>query len=438
MNDDTLDAVIKLFREQGSDHWFTDDPASYLGDACVCPSCGSHNLKADRDILDVWWDSGVSHTAVCRHRDYLAFPADVYLEGSDQHRGWFMSALMTSVGAYGVAPYKAVISQGFTLDEYGRKMSKSLGNVIDPNVECDKRGADILRLWVASVDTSVDVPCGPKILNQVGDAYRKLRNTIRFLLGELEGQFDPATQAVPVDQLLPYDRLALARMCQVHDQVSAAYAAYDFNTVYRTIYDYVVTELSNAYLNATKDRTYCGGADSYERRSAQTVWAQILSMLVHDLQPILAYTCDEAMAYMPEALCDGQEFAALLDWYQAPMAAAEYEPLLKAYEVLDEARAAFTKAYEAALTDGTITEKTTQAAAAHLTLPADTLALLGEGFDLAEVFVCSTVEAAAGDEVACEVHPAAGEKCPRCWNWRELGEDGLCDRCHDVMADFEG
>ena len=440
MNDDTLDAVIELFREKGSDAWFTDDPASYLGDACTCPKCGGHNLKPDRDILDVWWDSGVSHTAVCRHRG-LGFPADVYLEGSDQHRGWFMSALMTSVGAYGQAPYKAVISQGFTLDGQGRKMSKSLGNVIDPNAECDKRGADILRLWVSSVDTSNDVPCDGKILDQVGDAYRKIRNTIRFLLGELEGQFDPATQGVPTDELLPYDRLALARLCQVHDQVSAAYAEYNFNVVYRTIYDYVVTELSNAYLNATKDRTYCGGFDSLERRSAQTVWAQILSMLVHDLQPILSYTCDEALAFMPECLREGQQFAALLDWYQAPMAAAEYEPLLAAYAALDEVRAAFTKAYEDAQAAGVVTEKTAQAARATLTLPAETLAALQAGgvdaATVAEVFVCAQVELAAGDELAVVVEPAHGEKCPRCWNWRELGEDGLCDRCHDVMAELE-
>jgi len=214
MNDATLDKVITLFREKGSDAWFTDDPASYLGDACTCPACGSHDLKANPDILDVWWDSGVSHTAVCRHRGYLKFPADMYLEGSDQHRGWFMSSLMTSVGAYGVAPYKSVVSQGFTLDGQGRKMSKSLGNVIDPNGECDTRGADVLRLWVASVDTSTDVPCDSMILDHVGEAYRKIRNTFRFLLGEIEGQFDPATDAVATADLLPYDRLVLAHLCE--------------------------------------------------------------------------------------------------------------------------------------------------------------------------------------------------------------------------------
>ena len=439
MNDDTLDAVIKLFHEKGSDAWFTDAPESYLGDACVCPKCGGHHLKANRDILDVWWDSGVSHTAVCRHRDNLEFPADMYLEGSDQHRGWFMSSLMTSVGAYGVAPYKSVVSQGFTLDGQGRKMSKSLGNVIDPNKECDTRGADILRLWVTSVDTSNDIPCDGTILDHVGEAYRRFRNTLRFLLGEIEGQFDPATDAVPYDELLPYDKLTLARLCQVHDQVSAAYESYRFNVVYRTLYDYVITELSNGYLNATKDRVYCGEKNGFERRSALTVWAQILSMLVHDLQPILVYTTDEVMAYLPASLRDGQEYAALLDWYQAPWTAEEYEPYLAAYDAVVEARAAFTKAYEAAVADGTLTEKTTQAARATLTAPVELHDLLaGElGCDLAEPFVCSEVEFAQGEELACSVEPAHGEKCPRCWNFRELGEDGLCPRCHDAVAALE-
>ena len=436
MNDDTLDAVIELFRTKGSDAWFTDDPASYLGQSCVCPKCGGHHLKANSDILDVWWDSGVSHTAVCRHRDNLEFPADMYLEGSDQHRGWFMSSLMTSVGAYGVAPYKSVVSQGFTLDGQGRKMSKSLGNVIDPNKECDSRGADILRLWVTSVDTSNDIPCDGTILDHVGEAYRRFRNTLRFLLGEIEDQFDPATDAVPYDELLAYDKLALARLCQVHDQVSVAYESYRFNVVYRTLYDYVIGDLSNGYLNATKDRVYCGEKNGFERRSALTVWAQILSMLVHDLQPILVYTTDEVMSYLPESLRDGQTFAALLDWYQAPWTAETYERYLGVYDAVVEARAAFTKAYEEALAADTLAEKTTQAARATLSAPAETYELLAGdlGCDLAEPFVCSEVELAQGDELTCSVEPAHGEKCPRCWNFRELGEDGLCERCGHAVA----
>ena len=250
-----------------------------------------------------------------------------------------------------MAPYKSIVSQGFTLDGQGRKMSKSLGNVIDPNKECDTRGADVLRLWVALVDTSTDVPCDDTILDHVGDAYRKIRNTFRFLLGEIENQFDPATQGVPVSELTAYDRITLAHMCEVHDTVARAYEGYRFNVVFRTLYDYV-TELSNGFLNATKDRVYCGATNSPERRSAQTTWAYILSMLIHDFQPILVYTTDEVMPHLPASMRDNQEHAALLDWYQAPMAADEYEPLLKAHKALAEARGAFTKAYEEAGSGG--------------------------------------------------------------------------------------
>jgi len=314
-------------------------------------------------------------------------------------------------------------------------MSKSLGNVIDPNKVCDERGADILRLWVASVDTSTDVPCDDTILSHVSDAYRKIRNTIRFLLGELEGQFDLATDGLPKDQLLPFDQLALARMCEVHDQVSEAYETYRFNQVYRALYDYV-TEISNGYLNATKDRTYCGVPGSVERRSAQTVWSYILSMLVHDLQPILVFTTDEAMQYLPESLKDGQTYAALLDWFRAPLGKDEYETLLATSKALGEARDAFTKAYEEAQAADKLAEKSTQAARAELTVDHEAYQLLTalDGLDLAEAFVCSDVCLHEGEETSCEVLPAKGEKCPRCWNWRELGEDGLCDRCHDAVA----
>ena len=435
VNDATLDAVIALFRSKGSDCWFTDDPASYLGDACVCPKCGGHHLKANKDILDVWWDSGVSHTAVCKHRDNLEFPADMYLEGSDQHRGWFMSSLMTSVGAYGTAPYKAVVSQGFTLDGQGRKMSKSLGNVIDPNKECDTRGADVMRLWVSSVDTSNDVTCDGEILSHVGEAYRKIRNTLRFLLGEIEGRFDPATDAVATEELAGYDKLALARLCQVHEIVTEAYEGYRFNVVYRNLYDYV-TELSNGYLNATKDRVYCGQVDGHDRRSALTVWAQILSMLVHDLQPILVFTCDEVMAFLPESMRDGQTRAALLDWFEAPWSAEEASALLSAYNQLATARDAFTKAFEEAKEAGVVTEGTSQAAFATLTLPADAATALAD-VDLAEVFVCAAVEVVSGEGFSCTVAPAKGEKCPRCWNVRELGGNAnhphVCERCGDVL-----
>jgi isoleucyl-tRNA synthetase len=440
MNDDTLDAVIKLFHEHGSDAWYTQDPASYLGDACVCPACGGHHLVPDKDILDVWWDSGVSHTAVLRYREELRFPADLYLEGSDQHRGWFQSSLLTSLGAYSCPPFKAVMTQGFTLDGQGRKMSKSLGNVIDPNTGADSMGADIIRLWVASTDTSQDMACDQDILSHVGDAYRRFRNTFRFLLGELEGQFDPATQALPLDELTSYDQLVLARATQVHQTVTKAYEQYRFNVVFRTLYDFVITELSNGYLNATKDRMYCDAATSKERLSAQTTWAELLSMLVRDLQPILAFTCDEVMAYLPASLREGKEYAALLSWYHAPYEdatrAADLESLLASYQALLEVRAAYTKAYDQAISDGTVSEKTTSATAARVSAPASIIEALTAAAapNMAEVLVCSSVTFEPAEELSVAVTPATGEKCPRCWNWRELGEDGLCDRCHDVIA----
>ncbi|SCH97890.1 Isoleucine--tRNA ligase [uncultured Collinsella sp.] len=439
MNDATLDAVIALFKEKGSDAWFTDAPEEYLGEACVCPKCGGHHLKADRDILDVWWDSGVSWKAVCENREELEYPADMYLEGSDQHRGWFQSSLLTSVGANGVAPYKAVVSQGFTLDGQGRKMSKSLGNVIDPNKVCDEMGADIIRLWVASVDTSTDVAIDHEILARTSDAYRRFRNTFRFLLGELEGQFEPETDGVPFSDLTALDQLMVARLTQVQAEVDAAYAGYEFNRAYRVLYDFVVTELSNVYLDALKDRLYCEKPGSLARRSAQTVLAELLSMLLRDLQPILAFTCDEVMAYAPAGCRGGETYAAMLDWYQAPISveeANEYSEVLTAALTL---RGAVTKALEDARTAGTFTKS--QEVRISATVPSSDFALLtGErGIDLAEFFIVSEValmenEDAEDDGITVTVDAARGERCDRCWNYREDtgvhgGHEHICSRC---------
>lgn len=439
MNDATLDAVIALFKEKGSDAWFTDEPEEYLGEACVCPKCGGHHLKADRDILDVWWDSGVSWKAVCENREELEYPADMYLEGSDQHRGWFQSSLLTSVGANGVAPYKAVVSQGFTLDGQGRKMSKSLGNVIDPNKVCDEMGADIIRLWVASVDTSTDVAIDHEILARTSDAYRRFRNTFRFLLGELEGQFEPETDGVPFSDLTALDQLMVARLTQVQAEVDAAYAGYEFNRAYRVLYDFVVTELSNVYLDALKDRLYCEKPGSLARRSAQTVLAELLSMLLRDLQPILAFTCDEVMAYAPAGCRGGETYAAMLDWYQAPISveeANEYSEVLTAALTL---RGAVTKALEDARTAGTFTKS--QEVRVSATVPSSDFALLtGErAIDLAEFFIVSEValtknEDAEDDGITVTVEAARGERCDRCWNYREdTGVHGehehICSRC---------
>ena len=438
MNDATLDAVIKLFHEKGSDAWFTDAPESYLGEACVCPKCGGHHLKADKDILDVWWDSGVSWKAVCEYRPELEYPADVYLEGSDQHRGWFQSSLLTSVGANGHAPYKAVVSQGFTLDGQGRKMSKSLGNVIDPNKVCDEMGADIIRLWVASVDTSSDVSIDHEILARTSDAYRRFRNTLRFLLSELEGQFEPETDGVAFADLLPLDKLMVARLTQVQAEVDDAYSCYEFPRAYRALYDFVVTELSNVYLDALKDRLYCEKPGSLERRSAQTVLAELFSMLMRDLQPILSYTVDEAMAYAPAGCVDHQKYAALLDWYKSPITVDEANEFEGVLEASLELRSAVTKALEDARSAGTFTKS--QQVRVKAVVPAEMYALLtgDKAVDLAEFYIVSDVELTQGEELSVAIEAAEGECCDRCWNYRTTvgeynGHAHICKRCADAL-----
>ena len=438
MNDATLDKVIELFREKGSDAWFTDAPESYLGEACVCPKCGGHHLKADKDILDVWWDSGVSWKAVCEYRPELEYPADVYLEGSDQHRGWFQSSLLTSVGANGHAPYKAVVSQGFTLDGQGRKMSKSLGNVIDPNKVCDEMGADIIRLWVASVDTSSDVSIDHEILARTSDAYRRFRNTLRFLLSELEGQFEPETDGVAFADLLPLDKLMVARLTQVQAEVDDAYSCYEFPRAYRALYDFVVTELSNVYLDALKDRLYCDKPGSLERRSAQTVLAELFSMLMRDLQPILSYTVDEAMAYAPAGCVDHQKYAALLDWYKSPITIDEANEFEGVLEASLELRSAVTKALEDARSAGTFTKS--QQVRVKAVVPAEMYALLtgDKAVDLAEFYIVSAVELTQGEELSVAIEAAEGECCDRCWNYRTTvgeynGHAHICERCANAL-----
>ena len=336
----------------------------------------------------------------------LEYPADVYLEGSDQHRGWFQSSLLTSVGANGHAPYKAVVSQGFTLDGQGRKMSKSLGNVIDPNKVCDEMGADIIRLWVASVDTSSDVSIDHEILARTSDAYRRFRNTLRFLLSELEGQFEPETDGVAFADLLPLDKLMVARLTQVQAEVDDAYSCYEFPRAYRALYDFVVTELSNVYLDALKDRLYCDKPGSLERRSAQTVLAELFSMLMRDLQPILSYTVDEAMAYAPAGCVDHQKYAALLDWYKSPITVDEANEFEGVLEASLELRSAVTKALEDARSAGTFTKS--QQVRVKAVVPAEMYALLtgDKAVDLAEFYIVSDVELTQGEELSVAIEAA--------------------------------
>lgn len=439
----TFDAVIELFRTEGADAWYSKEPKDYLPADTCCPCCGAgvQDLSPEKDVLDVWWESGVSHTSVCEARSYLQRPADVYLEGSDQHRGWFQSSLLTSVAAYGIPPYKNVISCGFTLDKDGKKMSKSLGNVIDPADVVAKQGADVLRLWVGSVDYSQDVSIGEEILDRTGDAYRRIRNAWRYLLSNL---YDFSNDDfVTADEMLEIDKWAMARLMELTEKVTGYYDSYTFHAVYHAWYDFIAA-FNSEYFDPIKDRLYSSAAKSVERRSAQSVLANMLEAMVRQLAPILTFTADEVWEEYPEGLRQENrpESIQLAGWpaqedFVPQIPAEERAELLSAYQTVMEARAVASKAMEENKASLGVTKS--QEVALLITAPAEQLAVLkarGEEV-LAELMIVSKLELAEGPELAAEVSVAPGEKCPRCWYARELGEDGLCPRCHEVVEAFE-
>ena len=446
-NEATFDAVIKLFYEEGADAWFTKKPSEYLPHGTHCEKCGCTELVPEKDILDVWWESGVTHTSVLRHRadEGLVFPADMYLEGSDQHRGWFQSSLLTSVGAYGCAPYKNILSCGFTVDEQGRKMSKSLGNGVDPADVTSKYGADVLRLWVASADYAQDVSISDNILKQVSDAYRRFRNTFRFLLGNLSDFDDQKDAVTDWSALEPIDQYMMAKTAKLLSDVEEAYDAFKFNGVYRAVYDFV-NDLSSVYMDVTKDRLYSEAPNSPRRRAVQTVLMNILEVLVRVLSPILSFTADEVWEHYPEAMRNREgrvDNVQLAGWpHRAdfvpalPGKDAEAQ-VLSAFGGALEVRDVVTKALEDARAAKVINKS--QEAAVVVTAPQATLDALA-AFDTAvfeELFIVSGVSFAAGEELSCEVKPAEGEKCPRCWNYRQLGGNAnhphVCARCGEAL-----
>ena len=440
----TFDAVIDLFYREGADAWFTRKPAEYLPADTCCEHCGAgvEALAPEKDILDVWWESGVTHQSVLRHRadEGLTWPADMYLEGSDQHRGWFQSSLLTSVGAYGEAPYKSVMHCGFTVDENGEKMSKSKGNGIDPKEVTDKFGADVLRLWVSSVDYSQDVRISPAILKQVSDAYRRIRNTFRFLLGNLE-DFDD-TKCVSWEELEPVDRYVMVELADLLKEVEQAYDEYHFHYVYRTVYNYV-DDLSGVYMDITKDRLYSEAADSVRRRAVQTVLMNILEVLVRVMAPILTFTTDEVWEHYPTAIRNREgrpENVQLAGWPELsdfmPNLPATAREEFEAFKEVLALRETVTKALEDARNAGEIVKS--QEADVAITLPTEELAKVAgyapEVFE--ELFIVASVTFAEG-EAAVAVTKSAHEKCPRCWNYRSLGANAnhpaVCQRCGDVL-----
>lgn len=444
----TFDAVINLFYTEGADAWFTKKPAEYLPEGTKCEKCGCTELVPEKDILDVWWESGVSHTSVCKHRasEGLHFPADMYLEGSDQHRGWFQSSLLTSVGAYGVPPYKSVMHCGFTVDEQGRKMSKSLGNGVDPAQVTDQFGADVLRLWVSSVDYSQDVRISNDILKQVADAYRRFRNTFRFLLGNLN-DFDDAQDCITSwDALEPLDQWMMVRTLRFVEEVTDHYNNYRFYAVYRAAYD-MVNEMSSVYMDVTKDRLYSEAPNSPRRRAVQTVLMNILEVLVRVLTPIISFTTEEVWESYPPAMLareERPESVQLAGWPSKddfvpaiPDNAAELvQPFAQAYEI----REFVTKELEAARSEKRINKS--QEAAICICAPAEKIAELSQFAESVykELFIVSAVQFEEAEELSVRVELASGQKCPRCWNIETLGEHphhaGVCKRCGDVLDEI--
>ena len=445
---DTIKRVADLFREHGSNIWFDKTADELVPEGFVCPHCGGTHFSKETDIMDVWFDSGSTHAAVVDAREDLQFPADVYLEGGDQYRGWFQSSMLTSITAKGVAPYKQILTHGWTVDGEGKAMHKSLGNAVSPEEVIKDYGADMLRLWVSSADYTQDMRIGPEILKQLSQAYLKIRNTARYMLGNLAG-FDP-NKAVAVADMVELDRWAVAQLNELVKTVRAAYERYEFHAVYRAIYNFCVIEMSNFYLDIIKDRLYCGG--EAERASAQSALFMILDGMTRMIAPLLAFTSQEIWAAMPHADSDDAEcvlFNDIPDWSaELALSEAEADKWAKVIALRDDVN----KALEIARGEQGI--KKNQDADLALTFTADawkTFEAMGlTDAELATICIVSAVTAAEGEGegykgeefegLTVKVNPAAGEKCPRCWNHdvtigAEGGHAELCARCAAVLGE---
>jgi isoleucyl-tRNA synthetase len=438
-------------KKDGTDIWFAKDVKEFLPQGFKCPDCGKADFEKTFDILDVWFDSGVSHQAVIGPMLHQKLPVDLYLEGSDQHRGWFQSSLIPSVALEGQAPFRAVLTHGFVVDGQGRKMSKSLGNVVSPDDVLKNYGADILRLWVALSNTSDDIRLSKEILERLIDAYRKIRNTLRYLLGNLNG-FVPEQDLVAYEDLLEIDRWALCRLAQVLDVVHSAYEAFDFQKVYQTIYAFCNDELSGFTLDILKDRLYTSQAKSLERRSGQSVLYHILNHLTRLLAPVLVFTSDEVFSVMPKD-ADMQAVANvhLLNWLSVPEKWKDPQALKieEKYRLFMQLRPFVMKALEEKRALGEIGSPLEAAVVFRSASQRDCDYLQGLGPVLASLFIVSQVriekvaQIPAGlSEIFAQtqivIERAAGQKCSRCWNFStQVGHDRqhptLCERCSPVV-----
>jgi isoleucyl-tRNA synthetase len=442
-----LAGIIKRVRTEGADFWFAAPAAELLPPGTTC-ACGGSDFKKETDILDVWFDSGVSWAAVVEPDPTLALPADLYLEGSDQHRGWFHSSLLTCIGTRGHAPYKGVLTHGFVVDGDGRKMSKSLGNVMAPQEVMDRYGAEILRLWVAAEDYRDDVRLSPDILKQLADAYRRFRNTARFMLGNLF-DFEPDSHWIKPDQREELDRLALSWLAQLLARVKKAYEDYEFHQAFHRLHQFCAVELSAIYLDILKDRLYVSKADSRERRSAQSTLFDLLQGLTLAMAPILSFTADEIWEYIPGT---GRLESVHLGAFPEPPPGFPDEALLTKYDFFLKVRGEINRGLEEA-------RKAKRIAASQEAVVK--LGAAGELYEklqgqipelqilaqVAELHILPSTDFSGEGMISEEmrdltvsVGKAAGEKCVRCWfHYPGVGEDvrhpQVCARCRQVLEE---
>ena len=435
ITDASIKAVSDLFRKEGSDAWYKYDANDILPKTEVC-ECGASDWEKDPDIMDVWFDSGSTWSAVCRERPELRWPVDMYMEGADQFRGWFQSSLLTSVATQGVAPYREVLCHGWVVDAQGKQMHKSAGNGMEPSEIIRDYGADIIRLWVASSDYTVDVRAGKEIFRQLSEAYRKMRNTARFMLGNIN-DFDPNKDMVADDQLFEIDRWALEACNQLTATMRDAYDHYDFSRAYHALYNFCVIDMSNFYMDVIKDRLYC--ADDHARRCAQTALYRILVDFTKLLAPILCFTSQEIWSYIPKL--DGMKDYVVFE--QMPEAKAAADEAFEAKwdrimairddvkKVLEQARA--DKVIGSALEAGLTLYCSKEVYDFLNAIPMD---------ELADLFIVSHVDLVEGEGgvkglvegLGVSAAHAVGNKCLRCWKYETtVGEDGLCPRCAKVL-----
>ena len=445
VNEGTIDKIANIFEKEGSDAWWKYEAEQLLPEGTKCPKCGHDHFRKEKDIMDVWFDSGSSHMGVMTKRPELEWPCAMYLEGSDQHRGWFQSSLLTSVAVTGHAPYKSVLTHGYVVDGDGRKMSKSLGNVIAPQDEIKQYGADIVRLWAASADYKQDIRISKEIMKQLSDAYRKIRNTIRYILGNTN-DFDYAKDKVDFAEMQELDQWALMRLQQLKKEVEAAYEAYDFHVLFHAIHNFCTVEMSSFYLDIIKDRLYVSRADDPARRSAQTAMYEILNDLIVMLSPVLSFTMEEVWQFMKKP-ANAPESVQMLPW---PEVKAEYinEALETKYDNFIAIRSEVTKVLEGHRQNKTIGNSLE--AKVVLYAEGEALEILKSvEKDLPTLIIVSQVEvhegAAEGEEATgrndlkVTVKPADGHKCERCWTYSEsVGQNAahpdLCDRCAAVVG----